>query len=401
MDNIELLRPLVVPNASKIVLLVLDGLGGLAREPGGQTELEAAKTPNLDELAARSETGLHWPIGPGVTPGSGAAHLALFGYDPITYQIGRGVIEALGEDMDLMPGDVAARCNFATMDTEGRIADRRAGRLPTEINERLLKTLSTIRREGVEFVLKPGRGYRFVLVLRGAGLSDQVSSNDPQTNGLPPHPIRALSPEAGPTADAVSFFVAEANRLLAAQQPANTVLVRGFGKLPRFPTMSEAFGLHPAAIASYPMYRGLAKLIGMQVLPTGGTVAEEIETLRSSFASHDFFYIHIKDTDGAGEDGDFDRKVRAIEAVDAVVPEILALQPDVLVVTGDHSTPAVLKAHSWHPVPLLLHSRHGRVYGPGAFSERACYGGSLHIFRAVELMPMMLANAQRLEKFGA
>ncbi len=401
MDNIELLRPLIVPNTTKIVLLVSDGLGGLAPQPDGQTELEAARTPNLDNLATRSETGLHWPIGPGITPGSGAAHLALFGYDPVTYQIGRGVIEALGEDLEMVAGDIASRGNFATMDTQGRIADRRAGRISTETCERLVKKLQAIRHEDVQFVVKAGKGHRFVMVMRGAGLSDEIASNDPQKNGLPPHPVRALAPAAEKSAELIRYFIAQASRILADEHPANTVLLRGFGRLPHLPLMSDAFGLRALAVASYPMYRGLAKLIGMAAPPTGSTLPELLAVLKDNWAGYDYFYFHFKDTDGAGEDGDFERKVQAIEALDAAIPEVLALRPDVLAVTGDHSTPAVLKGHSWHPVPLLLHSPHCRAYGPAAFSERACYQGSLHLFKAVELMPMMLANAQRLEKFGA
>ncbi len=401
MDNIELLRPLVTKADTKIVMLIMDGLGGLAREPGGQTELEAARTPNLDALASRSEIGLHWPVGPGVTPGSGAAHLSLFGYDPTIYIVGRGVIEALGTGVELQPGDVAARGNFATMDENGIITDRRAGRLPTEIGTRLAEKLRGIIGDGVEYIIQPGEGYRFVLVVRGKGLSDKVTEIDPQKPGLAAYPMEATAPEGERTAAVLKHFLKEANRILANERPANTVLIRGYGKLPHLPTMQEAFGLNPVAIASYPMYRGLAKVLGMKTIKPENTPKALVGALRDNYAGHDFFYVHVKATDGAGEDGDFDRKVAAIEAVDAVVPQVLELKPDVLVVTGDHSTPAVLKAHSWHPVPLLLYSKYGRVYGPAEFSERACYRGSLGTFRAVELMPMMLANAQRLEKYGA
>jgi len=400
--ELDFVRRLVKPAESKIVLLVMDGLGGLPREAGGLTELEAANTPNLDALAVQSICGLHQPVGFGVTPGSGPSHLALFGYDPIRFQIGRGVLEALGVGFDLTSQDVAARGNFCTVDEQGRITDRRAGRISTEKNRELCALLRQIRLPDVELFVEPVKEYRFLLVLRGEGLSDEVIDTDPQEVGHPPLEPTASSPEAAKTARVVSQFVAEARRVLAGHAPANMVLLRGFSKRPTWPTMAEVFGLRAAAIAAYPMYRGVARLVGMEVLDTGERLEDEFDTLERRWRDFDFFYLHVKRTDSAGEDGDYDRKVALIEEVDAQLPRLLALRPGVVIVTGDHSTPSVLRSHSWHPVPALLWSPHCRPDGVNRFGERACAAGSLGpMIPAVELMPIALANAMRLEKFGA
>jgi len=370
-------------------------------EPGGPTELEAARTPNLDHLAAGSLCGLSVPIGPGITPGSGPAHLALFGYDPLKYEIGRGVLEALGIGFDLHDEDVAARGNFCTVDEKGLITDRRAGRIPTEKNVELVKLLRGIKLPGVQVFLEAVREYRFVLVLRGQGLEGGLTETDPQQVGVPTLPVEALVPEAERTAQLFNQWIAQAREILADQHPANMVNLRGLAKNPGLPSMEEVYGLRAAAIASYPMYRGVAKLVGMDVLDTGETLEEEVETLQAHFAEYDFFFVHVKKTDSAGEDGDFERKVSIIEHVDELVPAILDLEPEVFIVTGDHSTPALLKLHSWHPVPTLLHSRYCRADQTDEFSERGCSRGALGRFPAVDLMPLAMANALRLAKYGA
>ncbi|MDH4135793.1 MAG: 2,3-bisphosphoglycerate-independent phosphoglycerate mutase, partial [Anaerolineae bacterium] len=359
--DFELMRELQIANDSKIVMLVVDGLGGLPVEPGGPTELEAARTPSLDRLAAGSLCGLSVPIGPGITPGSGPAHLALFGYDPLKYEIGRGVLEALGIGFDLHDEDVAARGNFCTVDEKGLITDRRAGRIPTEKNVELVNLLGGTKLPGVHIFVETVKEYRFVLVLRGEGLEGGLTETDPQQLGVPPLPVKALVPEAERTAQLFNQWIAQAREILADQHPANMVNLRGLAKNPGLPSMGEIYGLHAAAIASYPMYRGVAKLVGMDVLDTGETLEEEVETLQAHFADYDFFFVHVKKTDSAGEDGDFERKVSILEHVDELVPAILDLKPEVLVVTGDHSTPALLRSHSWHPVPTLLHSCYCRA----------------------------------------
>lgn len=402
MADLSRFRELVVKNDKKIVMVVMDGLGGVPMEPGGKTSLESAHTPNLDALASRGIVGLHEPVGPGITPGSGPSHLALFGYDPFAYEIGRGVLEAVGIDFPLTPNDLAARGNFATVDAEGRITDRRAGRISTEIAAELTARLQAqVRLEGVEVFVAPVREHRFVLVLRGEGLVPALSETDPQILGVPPLPVKPLVPEAARTAELVNEFVRQAARILADAHPANMVLLRGFAKYPTIPSMGEVFGLRPAAIASYPMYRGLAKLVGMTALPTGPSLADEFDALQRDWSGYDFFYLHVKKTDSSGEDGDFRHKVEVIEEVDSLMPRLMQLHPDVVIVTGDHSTPALLRSHSWHPVPFLLWAETCRPDGVDSFGERACARGALGRFPATDIMPLALAHALKLTKFGA
>ncbi len=399
--DLEFLRTLAIPASTKMILFVIDGLGGLPRDEGGLTELEAARTPNLDALAVRSLCGLIQHVGPGITPGSGPGHLGLFGYDPIRYQIGRGVLEALGIGLELTPQDVAARGNFCTVDREGRITDRRAGRISTGECRRLSHLLSTITLEGALLRVEPVKEHRFVAVFTGAGLSDAIGETDPQRLGLPPLPASPLEPEAERTAKIVNEFVEKAGALLKDQGPANMVLLRGFAKLPTLPTLPDLFGFKACAIAAYPMYRGLAKLVGMETPQLEGDLGILIQELADRYDRYDFFFLHFKKADAAGEDGDFDAKVAALEEVDRHLPSLLELDPDVLVVTGDHSTPSVLKGHSWHPVPVLLSSRWCRPDGVREFSERGCAAGALGRIKATELLPLILANAWRLKKFGA
>jgi 2,3-bisphosphoglycerate-independent phosphoglycerate mutase len=403
--DLDLVRQLIVPNDTKILLAVVDGLGGLEHPETGRSELQAADTPHLDRLAAESACGLTVPVGPGITPGSGPGHLALFGYDPLRYTVGRGVLEALGIDFDLQPQDVAARGNFCTLDDEGRIIDRRAGRIATEETASICAELRQIELPGVELFVEPVREHRFLFVLRpreeGVTLSDQLADTDPQREGVPPLPPRALAPEAEATAQLVEQFVAAARERLASCRPANGLMLRGFARHPTMPRFPEVFGLRAGAVAVYPMYRGLAKLVGMTVLPTGSSYEDEIETLRQHWDEFDYFFIHYKAADSAGEDGDFERKMAALEAFDKAVPALRELGADVLMIAGDHSTPALLASHSWHPVPFLLHSRWARCDEVDAFNERACLRGALGIFPAQEVMALALAHAQRLTKYGA
>lgn len=402
MTSQKIISELVVCNTTKIVLLILDGLGGAPMHPGGPTELETAHTPNLDALAADGICGLHDPIAPGITPGSGPSHLALFGYDPLQHQIGRGVLESLGIGFDLHSDDMAARGNFCTVDENGLITDRRAGRIPTEKATELIQLLRPITLPDVKVFVEPVKDYRFILVLRGEGLSGPLTETDPQRLGAAPLPVEALSPEAERAAALFNQWVSHARQILADQRPANMVTLRGLDKNPGLPSMEAMYGLRAAAVAGYPMYRGVAKLVGMEVLPTGETIEEEANTLEAYWPDYDFFFVHVKKTDSAGEDGDFDEKVAIIEHVDrTLVPAIVQLKPDVLVVTGDHSTPALLRSHSWHPVPILLHSPYCRADPVKEFSERGCVSGALGRFPATDIMPLAMANALRLAKFGA
>jgi 2,3-bisphosphoglycerate-independent phosphoglycerate mutase len=401
MIPIEDLKALAKPAKTKIVLLVLDGVGGLPRAFDGKTELEAAETPNLDALAAESSLGLADPVAPGITPGSGPGHLGVFGYDPLQYRIGRGVLEAVGIDVPMGDQDLAARGNFCSVDAQGLITDRRAGRIPTETCAKLCTLLEKIQIPGIELVVKPVREHRFVVLFRGEGLEEGLSETDPQEIGKPPLPVRAELAHAARAAEVANQFAAEARQALANEHPANMVLLRGFSRYPKIAKLTDIYGLRAGVIAIYPMYRGLARLVGMTPIPAGDTVADEFAALESRFADFDFFFMHIKKTDSYGEDGSFDKKVHVIEEVDRALPRLLALKPDVLVVTGDHSTPATFKAHSWHPVPVLLWSKWVRPDRAQGFSEQTCRFGSLGHLRAAEVMPIVMANADRLTKFGA
>ncbi len=402
--NFDFLHQLITPAHTKIVMLVMDGLGGLPLEPGGKTELEAARTPNLDALAALSAMGLSVPLGPGITVESGPGHLALFGYDPLEYRIGRGVLEAVGIGFDLEPNDIAIRGNYCTVDDAGVVTDRRAGRIPNEISKELSKLLTT-RIEDVDLFVETVREHRLAIILRGPGLSPNVGGTDPLKNGYPPQSIRALDPEAGKTARVLSLFVERSRQILETYKPkppANMLLMRGIDQYPHFTAFPELYGLRAAAVAVYPTYRGIAKLVGMQVLPVeGGTTADEFTTLEKHWNDFDFFYLHVKETDLAGEDGDFPRKVNIIESVDNLMPRLMALQPDVVIVCGDHSTPAALKGHSWHPVPVLIYSKYVRADGVAEFGEHACARGSLGILPAKHIIPIALANAGRIMKWSA
>lgn len=401
--NKNILIDLYQPQNTKIVLFVLDGLGGIQKKPGGLTELEAAQTPNLNKLAAEGMCGLHQPIGPGITPGSGPAHLALFGYDPLKYQVGRGVLSALGIDFDLKKIDVAARGNFCTIDEKRRVKDRRAGRITTEKNKKLCEILREIELPEVEIFIETVKEHRFLFVLRGKDLSGKVTDTDPQALNVKPKPPEPQDYEASKTAALVSVFLELAAKKLAGHHPANMVLFRGFSQKPDWPSFEEMFGLKAAAIASYPMYKGVAKLVGMTILDNkSDQLEDEISVMKRAWNDYEFFFIHYKHTDSSGEDGDFDRKTESIEKVDRLIPKLLEVHPDVLIITGDHSTPSSLKSHSWHPVPLLLWSKNCRIDPVRSFGERACMSGGLGVnFPAVNLMPLALAESGRLKKFGA
>jgi 2,3-bisphosphoglycerate-independent phosphoglycerate mutase len=403
MADFELLHDLFTPATSKIVLLVMDGLGGLPREVNGPTELEFANTPNLDRLASEGNLGLMTPVRAGIAPGSGPAHLALFGYDPFKYQIGRGVLEALGIGLDVGKQDVAVRGNFATMDAKGVITDRRAGRISTERNMELCQKLQreVPPLDGASVCIMHASEHRFVVVFRGDKLSEHLADTDPQREGAKALAPQVLFEEAERTAAIVKKFVAKCNQVLQGEHPANTVLLRGFSKLPYLPSFKDRYGLKAAAVAAYPMYRGLATCAGMAVLKTGLAVEEQFATLQEHYRKFDFFYVHVKKTDTYGEDGNFNAKVQVINELDAALPMVQKLAPDVLVITADHSTPAVLKGHSWHPVPLLLHARTAQPGWTEEFNERSCALGTLGRFPSTELMPLLLAHAGKLAKFGA
>ena len=405
MTDLDLMRTLTQKSASKIVLLVMDGLGGLPRELGGPTELEAAATPNMDRLAREGMLGLMHPVGIGISPGSGPGHLGLFGYDPIRCLIGRGVLEAVGIGMQLTAQDVAARGNFCTVDEDGIIIDRRAGRISTEECARMVGLIEDLTVPGVELIVRPVRDYRFVLVLRAAGLSERLNETDPQKTGLKPLRLEPQdqSAEARRTADLVNEWVEKVRERIRDQHPANMVTLRGWSREPGLPSFDDVFKLKAAALAVYPMYKGLASLVGMQLIQGLADLDDQMHALAREWNSYDFFFVHYKYTDSRGEDGDFEGKAREIEKVDRIIPRVLELRPDVLVITGDHSTPAVLRSHSWHPVPVLFWAPGVSRSNPDVvgFGESQCLKGALGQFRGVDLMKLITAHALRQAKYGA
>lgn len=401
MDMHTLTRQLQLKNSSKIVMLVADGLGGLPFQPGGKTELETAQTPNLDALAAKGVQGLSIPVKPGIAPGSGPGHLGLFGYDPLQYQIGRGALEATGIGFRLQAGDVAIRCNFCTLDAQGNISDRRAGRISSEESAPLAISLRQVKIPGVEIFVEPVKEHRFVVVLRGPGLGGNVKDTDPQAVGVPPLLPVAADAASQKTAQVAEEFLRQAKEILKGHPKANFHTMRGFASPPDMPSYEEVYGLKAAAIAVYPMYRGLASLVGMDIVGQATTLEEQMQVLKQHWNDYDFFFIHFKYTDSTGEDGNFQEKVRRTQELDACLPSITALKPDVLIVTGDHSTPAYLKSHSWHPVPTLLVSDCCRPDPHTSFGETTAITGGLGQFEAKYLMLLALSNAGRMGKYGA
>lgn len=397
----DLIRDLREPSNTKIVLLVADGLGGLPQEQGGKTELESAGTPNLDTCVREGVCGLSIPVLPGITPGSGPGHLGLFGYDPLQYRIGRGILEALGINFEVGPRDVAARGNFCTVDAAGQITDRRAGRPTTEHCMAMCRKLQEIKVPGIEVFVEPVREHRFVVIFRGEGLGDRVNDTDPQQAGHSPLQAAAADAPSQNTARAVNQFIADAAGVLKNDAPTNMVTLRGLARYPAIDKMLDIYGVRPVCIAVYPMYKGLARLVGMDIADAGSTLKEQVDTLHRLWHQYDFFFLHYKYTDSTGEDGNFDGKVEMIEKLDAEIPRIRQLNPDVLIVTGDHSTPSKLRSHSWHAMPVLLWAKTCRPDSVVEFGESYCLRGGLGQFQAMYLMPLALAHAGRLGKFGA
>ena len=404
MANFDLTRRLTTDEGGKILLLVMDGLGGLPLTPDGKTELEAAHTPNMDAIAKTGSLGMTIPVARGVAPGSGPAHLGLFGYDPLVYDIGRGVLEALGIGLRVGDGDVAVRGNFCTLDANGLITDRRAGRISTEEGEKRIALLQNIPVDGATVEVRAGEGYRFALVVRGAGLNDDVLDTDPQATGVAPLPARAKSPAGERTAAILNQWIAGATERLKGHEPANGITLRGVASDPALPKYSDVYKLKAACVAVYPMYKGVSQLVGMDIIHTDmhDSVQDEFDKVAQIWNDYDFVFCHVKYTDSRGEDGNFDGKVAVIEEVDRALPTLLGLKPDVLIITGDHSTPAKLRSHSWHPVPLLLHAPETAMPDRAvAFGERECMSGALGQFPAADLMPIALGHAKRFVKYGA
>ncbi len=398
---------LTLKTPAKLALVVMDGVGDIAtREQGYLTPLEAANTPNLDALSKDSAQGRMIPVAPGITPGSGPGHLGLFGYDPLEFEVGRGVIEALGLGLELRAGDIAARANFCTLDAKGIVTDRRAGRIDTAVCEQLCALLSQkIKKVGdAQVIIKAGKGHRFVVLFRGKGLEGPLTDADPHREGLAipkVSPVNAKSAKAKKAAKLVADFYKAALPLLAQKKPANGFLLRGIAHQPHIATFQDRYGMRPACIAVYPMYKGLAQLVGMAKLEGPQTIAEQFERYVAEYENYDYFFIHYKYTDMYGEDGNFAAKRKAIEELDAALPTLLRKRPDVLAITGDHSTPCALKGHSWHPQPVLIHSASSGSDKLDRFTETGANSGSLGVFAAKFLIRLMQANAKAFDKFGA
>jgi 2,3-bisphosphoglycerate-independent phosphoglycerate mutase len=401
MNMLELVENVSSPSPTKVIVLAIDGLGGLPDLRTGKTELENAQTPYMDGLAFEGSSGLMDPIRPGITPGSLPGHLAIFGFDPLTYTIGRGAMEAIGINFDLQAEDIVARGNFATVNNENIILDRRAGRISTQITTEMCQLLDGMEIKDVKIMVLPVKDYRFIVVFRGEGLASGVTDSDPQQNGMAPRKIMPLNKPAEKTAEVANKFIANSRKILDNHRSANMVLLRGFSKRPQFPSVAEIYKIKAAAISAFPMYRGLASLVGIDVLDTGAKLEEELATLDQYYPDYNFIFLHIKQVDTAGEDGDFERKVKMIEQADSAVGKIIKLNPDVVVITSDHSTPATMALHSWHPVPVLIRSKWSRPDRLNKFSESNCLRGGLGRFPATFLMPLIMAHAQKLGKFGA
>ncbi|UCE82826.1 MAG: 2,3-bisphosphoglycerate-independent phosphoglycerate mutase [Deltaproteobacteria bacterium] len=405
--DLDLLSSLAVQNDTKVLLLVLDGVGGLAG-PQGKTSLEAAHTPNLDALAKSGVCGFHDPVAPGITPGSGPAHIGLFGYDPFRYLIGRGVLDTAGTPFVFATGDLASRLNFATLAADGTISDRRAGRIPDEEGQRVTDLLAKNIKEieGVQVLLQHVKEYRAAAIFRGKRLDGHLCDSDPQKVGL--KPLDVAPTQENPTVEAkeaarlANTFIVRAKEILAAEAKANFVMMRGFDVYEPLPDFCELFKWRACAVAGYPMYKGVAKLAGMRVIEEGqSTVEEEIDLVIRELPKTDFLFLHVKKTDSKGEDGDFEGKVEVIEHFDRLLPRLVDLKPDVFCVTGDHSTPCSLRSHSWHPVPICIAAETARVDACQTFSETSFLTGGLGRIHSTDVVPLLLAHAERLQKYGA
>ena len=379
--------------------MVVDGLGGMADERQG-TELEDASTPHLDDLAAGGVTGLLEPVGPGITPGSGPGHLALFGYDPVRFVLGRGALSAAGLGVPLHPGDVAARGNLCTLDAEGTVVDRRAGRISDEEGRRVVARLDE-EVAGAEFHHE--KGHRVLVVFRGDGPRPPDRRHGPAGDRRPAAgPPSPRSGGGGHRRRSSSATLEEVRRVLADEPAANGLLLRGFDTQRALPSFRERTGMRAAAVAVYPMYRGIAALLGFDVLGPPADLSEQVRLLEKHREDADLFFVHVKDADAAGEDGDRAAKIAAIERVDdAILDLIAAADPGVVAVTGDHATPSQMAAHSWHPVPVLVHGPRCGRDETDRFGERWCRAGGLGTRPSTDLLPILMANAGHLAKYGA
>jgi 2,3-bisphosphoglycerate-independent phosphoglycerate mutase len=395
---------------NKAMLIVMDGLGDRPiKELGWLTPLEAARTPNLDALAARGVSGLMNAIGFGLRPGSDTSHLAILGYDIEKYYTGRGTIEVAGLGMELKAGDVALRGNLGTVNDKLLVVDRRAGRI-TDTGP-FVAELDGLTYQGVTLLARPGTGHRAGIILRGPGLSSRISDNDPHEVGVKVHEVHPLddSKEAAFTAKVLNHFLAEAHRILAAnplnqerikqgKPPANYLLGRGAGYYKQIVKFEERYGLHACTIAGGGLYKGIGAFTGMDVIQVAGATGLPNTDIAAKFraglaalkGAYDFAFVHVKATDTFGEDGDFTGKMNFINRIDEAAALLLDA-PHLLAVTADHSTPCALKRHSGDPVPLMMVGDGlVRTDEVATYGERSCARGGMGRLTGLQVMPEII-----------
>ncbi len=401
-------------NSGKGILIVCDGLGDLREK--GKTPLQAAKTPNMDRLAEHGACGLMHTIGRGIIPGSDTAHLQLFGYSTEKYYTGRGTFEALGVGIELEEGDVAFRCNFATVDEKMKILDRRAGRISTSFAKKLEQDFQNIEIDGAKVIFKASVEHRGALVLRGKGLSHKVGDTDPHslTRLLVSKPLEG-TPEAKKTAKILNEFTKLSHEKLNSnplnegrELPANILLSRGPGIFSKAPPMEEKFGIRSACVAGGALYKGVAKFVGMDILKVKGATGakdtdlnSKADAVVSALNEYDFVFLHIKATDSFSHDGDFGGKKKFIEKIDSeVLPKLMETGANIMI-TGDHTTPCRIGDHSSHPTPFLMNGELVRHDDIKKFDEFSCANGSLgHLF-GKDVMNMMVSLMGKAHIYGA
>lgn len=403
--------------------MIIDGMGDRPlKELGYKTPLEAAITPNMDKMAENGICGIMDPIKPGIRPGSDTSHISILGYDPYEVYTGRGPFEAAGVGVDVLPGDIAFRCNFSTADEDGIIIDRRAGRI-REGTEELARSINGINiDQDVEVIFKESTGHRAVLVLRGNGLSDQVSDADPKHEGKAPKMVVAIdgSQEANKTANILNKIVKKSYEVLknhplnlkridAGKPPANIIIPRGAGAVPNVQPFGEKYGLKPVCIAETGLIKGIAKIAGMELVDikgaTGGidTNLENIKNgiIETASKDYDFMLINVDGADEAGHDGQMDEKIKFIEKVDVVIGELMRIEDIYFILTADHSTPISTMDHTGDPVPIVICGPEVRVDDVKNFNERSVTKGGLCRIRGNNIMDILMDLMNLSTKFGA
>jgi 2,3-bisphosphoglycerate-independent phosphoglycerate mutase len=397
----------------KILMIILDGASD--RPVNGITPLQHAETPNLDEIASLGISGIIDPIAPGIRPGSDVAHLSLLGYDPYEVYTGRGPFEAAGVGIDVKPGDIAFRCNFATVDN-GIAVDRRAGRIRG--TKELAKAIGEVKIDDVEIIFKGSTEHRAAMVIRGDGLSQDVIPNDPAEDGRHVCKIEAINPEAERTAKILNKFVEETEKILEEHEinrerrekgepPANYILFRGVGEAPKLERFDERYGLKGGVIAAVALVIGIGRMCGMEYIKTEGATGDVHSDVRMKMKNavraledHDFILMNIKGTDEMGHDGDFLGKSDFIQRIDESLAEIMDIGA-LVVITADHSTPVSVGGHSADPVPVVMKGEGVRVDDVKAYDEISSAKGGLLRIRGMNLLPILADLTNRAKKFGA